>query len=227
MKKLNFLLAWSFFVFFLYPDSYAQVTNFKDSLCFRKVVLDDQGMILPWFVPQDKAYDQFLRIRWDFIKTKVPNCPGPPPRSNYPQYYFYCEYVKKNGVIETTKWMNDVGEKIPNWFENARLYYAYTGDESVMNIVKGLVDYAMKSGARVVLRGIRAVTDYDYEFQMALMNRRMQPAIETAFMVPAQEYSYLSSSLVKEIYALGGSVKGLVPSLVETALAEKIVARSG
>ena len=90
-----------------------------------------------------------------------------------------------------------------------------------------LVDYAMKSGARVVLRGIRAVTDYDYEFQMALMNRRMQPAIETAFMVPAQEYSYLSSSLVKEIYALGGSVKGLVPSLVETALAEKIVARSG
>jgi pantetheine-phosphate adenylyltransferase len=85
-----------------------------------------------------------------------------------------------------------------------------------------LVDYALHKGARVVLRGIRAVTDYDYEFQMALMNRRMQPEIETAFMVPAQEYSYLSSSLVKEIYRLGGSVQGLVPVKVESLLAEKI-----
>ena len=85
-----------------------------------------------------------------------------------------------------------------------------------------LVDFAMASGARVVVRGIRAVTDYDYEFQMALMNRRMQSRIETVFMVPGEEFSYLSSSLVKEVFQLGGSVNGLVPAIVEARLAEKI-----
>lgn len=85
-----------------------------------------------------------------------------------------------------------------------------------------LVDYAEVRRARVVVRGIRAVTDYDYEFQMALMNRRMQPKLETVFMVPAEEYSYLSSSLVKEIARLGGPIGGLVPPRVETLLAEKL-----
>ncbi len=85
-----------------------------------------------------------------------------------------------------------------------------------------LVHYAEARQARVVVRGIRAVTDYDYEFQMALMNRRMQPKLETVFMVPAEEYSYLSSSLVKEIARLGGPIGGLVPARVETLLAEKL-----
>ncbi len=85
-----------------------------------------------------------------------------------------------------------------------------------------LVDFAIKRQATVVLRGIRAVTDYDYEFQMALMNRRMQPKIETVFMVPAEAYSYVSSSLVKEVCRLGGKVKGLVPAQVEVALGRKI-----
>lgn len=84
-----------------------------------------------------------------------------------------------------------------------------------------LVDYAIKKQARVILRGIRAVTDFDYEFQMALMNRRMEPGIETVFMMPAEAYSYLSSSLVKEVCSLGGSVNGLVPALVEQRLAQK------
>jgi len=81
-----------------------------------------------------------------------------------------------------------------------------------------LVKFALARKAQVILRGIRAVTDYEYEFQMALMNRRMQPEIETVFMVPAEAYTYLSSRLVKEISMLGGSVNGLVPSIVEDFL---------
>ncbi|MEE8460895.1 MAG: pantetheine-phosphate adenylyltransferase [Acidobacteriota bacterium] len=84
-----------------------------------------------------------------------------------------------------------------------------------------LVNYAIAQKAQVILRGIRAVTDYEYEFQMALMNRRMQPGIETVFMVPAEEYTYLSSKLVKEIFLLGGSVEGIVPSVVEDFLNKK------
>ena len=83
-----------------------------------------------------------------------------------------------------------------------------------------LVKFAVAQKAQVILRGIRAVTDYEYEFQMALMNRRMQPEIETVFMVPAEAYTYLSSRLVKEIFSLGGSVSGLVPSIVENFLKE-------
>lgn len=74
-----------------------------------------------------------------------------------------------------------------------------------------LVQYARNKGASAVIRGIRAVTDFDYEFQMALMNRRLEPRLETVFLVPAEAYSYLSSSLVKEVAALGGDVGGLVP----------------
>ncbi len=84
-----------------------------------------------------------------------------------------------------------------------------------------LVNYVLARRARVILRGIRAVTDYEYEFQMALMNRRLQPAIETMFMMPAEAYSYLSSSVVKEVAVLGGSVNGLVPPVVERYMAAK------
>lgn len=83
-----------------------------------------------------------------------------------------------------------------------------------------LVNYVLKKRAQVIVRGIRAVTDYEYEFQMALMNRRIESSIETIFMLPSAEYSYLSSSLVKEVYSLGGSVTGLVPAVVETRLGE-------
>src|SRR5665647_2482549 len=114
--------------------------------CTHQVVLDNSAKLLPWFYPREKAYDQFLRIRWDFIKTKVSNSPGPEPRSNYPQYYFYASFEIKDGKMEIRDWMNDVAEKIPNWFENARLYYAYTGDSSVMKIVKDLIDYSLDHG---------------------------------------------------------------------------------
>jgi len=85
-----------------------------------------------------------------------------------------------------------------------------------------LVDYAAARGAGAVLRGIRAISDYEYELQMALMNRKLNPKIETVFMMPAEAYSYLSSRLVKEIYQLGGSIRGLVPELVEQRLKRKI-----
>ena len=84
-----------------------------------------------------------------------------------------------------------------------------------------LVDYAEQKKAQVIVRGIRAVTDYEYEFQMALMNRRLAPEIETVFMMPAENYSYLSSRLVKEIAELGGSVTGLVPEIVENRLKQR------
>lgn len=85
-----------------------------------------------------------------------------------------------------------------------------------------LVDYARRRGAQVVLRGIRAVSDYEYELQMALMNRKMEPSLETVFMLPAETYSYLSSSLVKEIARLGGSVQGLVPPGVAQRLEQRL-----
>jgi pantetheine-phosphate adenylyltransferase len=84
-----------------------------------------------------------------------------------------------------------------------------------------LVDYATHKRASAIVRGIRAVTDFEYEFQMALMNRRLAPTIETVFMMPAENYSYLSSKLVKEIAELGGSVSGLVPEIVEKRLRQR------
>ena len=85
-----------------------------------------------------------------------------------------------------------------------------------------MVDYAMRVKASAVLRGIRAISDYEYELQMALMNRKLQPSLETVFMMPAEAYSYLSSRLVREIAQLGGSIKGLVPEIVEQRLREKL-----
>lgn len=88
-----------------------------------------------------------------------------------------------------------------------------------------LVDYARRRKASVIVRGLRAVSDFEYEMQMALMNRRLNPEVETVFMMPAEPYTYVSSRLVKEVVALGGSVRGLVPELVEDRLRRKKLAR--
>ena len=85
-----------------------------------------------------------------------------------------------------------------------------------------LVDYARSEGARVILRGIRAVSDYEYELQMAMMNRKIEPQIETVFMLPGEAYSYVSSRLVKELARLGGPIQGFVPALVEERLRAKV-----
>ena len=83
-----------------------------------------------------------------------------------------------------------------------------------------LVDYAVKVKASVIIRGLRAISDFEVEFQMALMNRRLNPRIETVFMMPAESYSYLSSRLVKQIYQLGGDISCLVPPSVVKRLKE-------
>lgn len=118
-------------------------------------------------------------------------------------------------------------EKEPLFSVEERLEFirAMTGklDNVRVDSFDGLmVDYALKVGATAVLRGIRAISDYEYELQMALMNRKLEPRLETVFMMPAETYSYLSSRLVREVAMLGGSVRGLVPELVEKKLREKL-----
>lgn len=85
-----------------------------------------------------------------------------------------------------------------------------------------LVDYVAKRGAQVIVRGLRAVSDFEFEFQMALMNQRLNSQIETVFMMPAEQYTYISSRLIKEVFSLGGRVNGLVPDLVEQRLRQKV-----
>ncbi len=85
-----------------------------------------------------------------------------------------------------------------------------------------LVDFAAAKGANVIVRGIRAVSDYEYELQMALMNRRLRPEIETVFLMSGEAFSFVSSRLVKEVIALGGNIEGLVPKLVEERLRQRL-----
>ena len=84
-----------------------------------------------------------------------------------------------------------------------------------------LVEYARRKRAGVIVRGLRAISDFEYEMQMALMNRHLNPEVETVFMMPSETYTYVSSRLVKEVVALGGSVTNLVPRLVEERLRDK------
>jgi pantetheine-phosphate adenylyltransferase len=109
--------------------------------------------------------------------------------------------------------------------ERRDMMLAMTGDWKNVSVdtFEGLmVDYAVKVKATAVLRGIRAISDYEYELQMALMNRKLAPHLETVFMMPAETYSYLSSRLVREIAQLGGTIRGLVPELVEHRLRDKL-----
>lgn len=85
-----------------------------------------------------------------------------------------------------------------------------------------LVDFCREQEATAVLRGIRAISDYEYEFQMAMMNRKLAPEIETLFMMPAENYTYVSSRLIKSVFELGGDVSALVPPLVVERLGEKV-----
>jgi len=88
-----------------------------------------------------------------------------------------------------------------------------------------LVDYVKKKRAKVIIRGLRAVSDFEYEFQMALTNRKLAPDIETVFLMPAESYTYLSSSIVKEVVSLKGNVKGLVPRQIEARLRRKLLTK--
>jgi pantetheine-phosphate adenylyltransferase len=85
-----------------------------------------------------------------------------------------------------------------------------------------VVDCAQRVGAQVMIRGLRAVSDFEFEFQMALMNRRLAPGVEVAFLMPSQQYTYLNSTLVKEVARLNGKIRGLVPRSVEDALRKRL-----
>jgi pantetheine-phosphate adenylyltransferase len=99
------------------------------------------------------------------------------------------------------------------------------GNVSVETFDGLLVDFAKQQGARAVLRGIRAISDYEYEFQMAMMNRKLDKALETVFMMPAEKYTYVSSRLIKGVYQLNGDVSELVPPNVLQRLQDKRAAR--
>jgi pantetheine-phosphate adenylyltransferase len=108
--------------------------------------------------------------------------------------------------------------------EIARAVFGHQPNVEVDTFDGLLVDYVSRRGAQVIVRGLRAVSDFEYEFQMALMNQRLNSRIETVFMMPAEQYTYISSRLIKEVFSLGGRVSGLVPDMVEARLREKLAA---
>ena len=105
--------------------------------------------------------------------------------------------------------------------EIARAVFKHEAKVEVDTFEGLLVDYVERRNAQVIVRGLRAVSDFEFEFQMALMNQRLKPKIETVFMMPAEQYTYISSRLIKEVFSLGGRVHGLVPELVEERLRGK------
>ena len=122
----------------------------------------------------------------------------------------------------------DSGEKSPAFSLDERLDFARTVLSDLDNVeVVGfdtlLADFVSECGAGVILRGLRAVSDFEYEFQLASMNRHLIPGVETMFLTPAEEYSFISSSLVREIAALGGNVSDFVHPIVQAALADRLV----
>ncbi|MFZ3065034.1 MAG: pantetheine-phosphate adenylyltransferase [Nitrospirota bacterium] len=119
-------------------------------------------------------------------------------------------------------------KKIPLFTIEERIEMIKTATKGLENVKTDvfnglLVNYAKKKKAKAIIRGLRAVSDFEYEFQMALMNRRLDSRIETVFLMPSEEYSYLTSTIIKEIAAFKGSVNGLVPKIVEDKLKEKFV----
>lgn len=109
---------------------------------------------------------------------------------------------------------------VPERVEMIEEQIASLGDCRVESFSGLLVDFMGRVGARTIIRGLRAVSDFEYEFQMTLMNRRLEPSIETVFMVPNEEFIYLSSRLAKEVFFLGGDLRGLVPDAALKRLAE-------
>ena len=117
-------------------------------------------------------------------------------------------------------------EKTPLFTENERITIIRDVFKAHKNVqveaFSGLlVDYAQLKKATVLVRGLRAVSDFEYEFQMALMNRHLAPGLETVFMMPDEKYTYISSRLIKEVFSLGGEISGLVPPIVEEKLRSK------
>jgi len=125
---------------------------------------------------------------------------------------------EKNPMFTVEERRAMIGEILPS-FENGEC-------RLVVESFSGLTaDFARRREAVAIIRGIRAVADYEYELRMALMNRRLQPGIETVFLLAAEEYSYVSSTLMKQVFTLGGRVDGLVPSAIEAKMRDKLSAK--
>ena len=114
---------------------------------------------------------------------------------------------------------------IPERVEIARVVFKDQPNVEVDTFDGLLVEYVERRRAQVIVRGLRAISDFEFEMQMALMNQRLNPRIDTVFMMPAEQYIYVSSRLIKEVFALGGRVHGLVPDIVEERLREKRTAK--
>ncbi len=123
------------------------------------------------------------------------------------------------GILENTS--KNALFTVEERLEIMREYYADNNAVEVLSFSGLLVNFLDEIGASIVLRGMRAVSDFEYEFQMAQMNRRLAPNVETVFLTPKEEYTYLSSRLVREVAALGGDVTGLVPEPVKYRLEER------
>lgn len=126
--------------------------------------------------------------------------------------------------------VNDEKKPLFSIEERQEMFHEILGDNPRVRIESFsglLVDFMDRVGAVPIVRGLRALSDFDYEFQMALMNRRLNPRVETLFMMPKEEYSYLSSRLAKEAFALGGDISGLVPASVLVRLRAKLPRRPG
>ena len=122
---------------------------------------------------------------------------------------------EKNPMFTVEERRRMIGEILPE-IKNGKC-------ELIVDSFSGLTaDFAKRKNAAAIVRGIRAVSDYEYELRMALMNRRLEPEIETVFLMAAEEYSYVSSNLMKQVFTLGGRVEGLVPALVEAKMKEKL-----
>ncbi|MDQ3132532.1 MAG: pantetheine-phosphate adenylyltransferase [Acidobacteriota bacterium] len=122
---------------------------------------------------------------------------------------------EKNPMFTVEERRQMIGEILPE-IKNGKC-------ELIVDSFSGLTaDFAKRKNAAAIVRGIRAVSDYEYELRMALMNRRLEPEIETVFLMAAEEYSYVSSNLMKQVFTLGGRVEGLVPALVEAKMKEKL-----
>jgi pantetheine-phosphate adenylyltransferase len=126
---------------------------------------------------------------------------------------------------------NDQKQKIALFEIDERIALLKESCHGILNVkvvkLEGLlVDFAKKHQINAIIRGLRAISDFEFEFQMALMNRKMQPTIETIFLTPKEEYTYISSRLVKEIARLDGNVESFVPKCVEQALVKKFAQRA-
>ena len=122
---------------------------------------------------------------------------------------------EKNPMFSVAERCAMIAEILPT-IENSECHLTVDSFEGLT------ADFARRSGAGAIVRGIRAISDYEYELRMALMNRRLEPHIETVFLMAAEEYSYVSSNLMKQVFTLGGRVEGLVPALIESRMKEKL-----